>query len=91
MQIVKCGKCGAQFDVGSMKPGSAFACGKCRSAVQVPAAPPPAQPAANPERPLAFTHLPNGVARNPTPTNYWTPAREATALDLAPSLSPHAP
>lgn len=50
MQIVKCGKCGAQFDVSTMKPGSAFACGKCRSAVQVPAAAPPATVALTPEQ-----------------------------------------
>jgi DNA-directed RNA polymerase subunit RPC12/RpoP len=39
MNLVKCGKCGAQFNVATMKPGSQFACGKCRSPVAVPAEP----------------------------------------------------
>jgi hypothetical protein len=47
---VKCGKCGAQFDVSTMKAGTAFACGKCRSVVQVPGAAPPPTVAMSPEQ-----------------------------------------
>jgi hypothetical protein len=42
MKILKCGKCGAQFDVAAMKAGSTFACGKCRATLSVPAEAPPA-------------------------------------------------
>ena len=41
MKKVNCGKCGSEFDVTAMKPGSAFACGKCRGVVTVPDAAPP--------------------------------------------------
>ena len=50
MKLVKCGKCGAQFDVASMRPGSSFACGKCRSPVAVPAEASPATVAFSPDQ-----------------------------------------
>ena len=80
MQIVKCGKCGAQFDVSTMKPGSAFACGKCRSAVQVPAAAPPPTVALTPEqvkRALEHSRAPAAA-----------PAPAASAPKAQPKLPP---
>jgi hypothetical protein len=50
MKLVKCGKCGAQFDVASMRPGTTFACGKCRNAVSVPGEAAPATMALSPEQ-----------------------------------------
>ena len=47
----------------------------------VPAATALAQTAANPVRRLGFIYLPNGVARNFTGINYWTPAGEGTGFD----------
>jgi len=57
----------------------------------VPAATALAQTAANPVRRLGFIYLPNGVARNFTGINYWTPAGEGTGFELSPILSPLAP
>ena len=50
MKPVKCGSCGAQFDVAAMRPGSTFACGKCRGAVNVPAEAAPATMALSPDQ-----------------------------------------
>jgi hypothetical protein len=57
----------------------------------VPASTALAQTAANPVRRLGFVYLPNGVARNFTGINYWTPTGEGTGFDLSPILSPLAP
>src|SRR5678816_4012876 len=57
----------------------------------VPALSALAQTAANPVRRLGFIYLPNGVARNFTGINYWTPAGEGTGFELSPILSPLAP
>src|SRR6188474_2702810 len=40
---------------------------------------------------LGFIYMPNGVARNFTGINYWTPAGEGTGFELSPILSPLAP
>ena len=50
-----------------------------------------AQTVANPVRRLGFVYLPNGVARNFTGINYWTPAGEGSGFELSPILSPLAP
>src|SRR5687767_14688853 len=55
----------------------------------VPAGPLRAQP--RPPQRLGFVYLPNGVARNFTGINYWTPAGEGTAFELSPILAPLAP
>jgi hypothetical protein len=47
-----------------------------------------AQTPARPTPRLGFVYLPNGVARNFTGINYWTPAGEGTAFELSPILSP---
>ena len=57
----------------------------------VPAGVALAQTPANPVRRLGFVYMPNGVARNFTGINYWTPAGEGTAFELSPILSPLAP
>jgi uncharacterized protein DUF1552 len=57
----------------------------------VPASTALAQTAANPVRRLGFVYLPNGVARNFTGINYWTPTGEGTGFELSPILSPLAP
>ena len=57
----------------------------------VPASTALAQTAANPVRRLGFVYLPNGVARNFTGINYWTPTGEGTGFELTPILSPLAP
>ena len=57
----------------------------------VPALSAMAQTAANPVRRLGFIYLPNGVARNFTGINYWTPSGEGTGFELSPILSPLAP
>src|SRR5262245_34766698 len=49
-KIVQCAKCGAQFDVAAMKPGSQFPCGKCRAPVHVPGEAAPATVALSPEQ-----------------------------------------
>ena len=40
---------------------------------------------------IGFVYLPNGVARNFTGINYWTPAGEGAAFELSPILGPLAP
>jgi hypothetical protein len=40
---------------------------------------------------LGFVYLPNGVARNFTGINYWTPAGEGAAFELSPILAPLSP
>jgi len=57
----------------------------------VPALSALAQTAANPVKRLGFVYLPNGVARNFTGINYWTPTGEGTGFELSPILSPLAP
>src|SRR5688572_17722627 len=57
----------------------------------VPALSAMAQTAANPVKRLGFVYLPNGVARNFTGINYWTPTGEGTGFELSPILSPLAP
>ena len=57
----------------------------------VPALSAMAQTPANPVRRLGFIYLPNGVARNFTGINYWTPTGEGTGFELSPILSPLAP
>src|SRR4029450_6549258 len=57
----------------------------------VPALSALAQTAASPVKRLRFIYLPNGVARNFTGINYWTPAGEGTGFELSPILSPLAP
>jgi len=51
----------------------------------VPAATLLAQTPARPVPRLGFVYLPNGVARNFTGINYWTPAGEGAAFDLSPT------
>jgi Protein of unknown function (DUF1552) len=50
-----------------------------------------AQTPARPVKRLGFIYLPNGVARNFTGINYWTPTGEGTGFDFSPILSPLAP
>ena len=50
-----------------------------------------AQTPANPVKRLGFIYLPNGVARNFTGINYWTPSGEGTGFEFSPILSPLAP
>jgi hypothetical protein len=50
-----------------------------------------AQSAASPVRRLGFVYLPNGVARNFTGINYWTPTGTGTNFELSPILTPLAP
>jgi len=57
----------------------------------VPALSALAQTPANPVRRLGFIYLPNGVARNFTGINYWTPTGEGTGFELSPILGPLAP
>jgi hypothetical protein len=57
----------------------------------VPAMSALAQTPARAVRRLGFIYLPNGVARNFTGINYWTPAGEGTGFELSPILSPLAP
>src|SRR6188508_279455 len=57
----------------------------------VPAGVALAQTAARPLRRLGFVYMPNGVARNFTGINYWTPIGEGTGFELSPILSPLAP
>jgi hypothetical protein len=77
MKLVKCGKCGTQFDATAMKPGSKFPCGKCRTPVQVPAAAPAAQPvaAAPPPRPA----VPVATSPQPRTQPRLPPAMQARA------------
>jgi hypothetical protein len=46
---------------------------------------------ARPVRRLGFVYLPNGVARNFTGIDYWTPIGEGRAFELSPILAPLAP
>ena len=57
----------------------------------VPAMSALAQTPARPVRRLGFVYLPNGVARNFTGINYWTPVGEGTNFELSPILSPLGP
>jgi hypothetical protein len=57
----------------------------------VPALTAQAQTAARPVRRLGFIYLPNGVARNFTGINYWTPVGEGAAFEFSPILAPLAP
>jgi hypothetical protein len=50
-----------------------------------------AQTAARPVRRLGFVYLPNGVARNFTGINYWTPLGEGTSFEFSPILTPLRP
>ena len=47
--------------------------------------------AASPLRRLGFVYMPNGVARNFTGINYWTPVGEGTNFELSQILTPLAP
>jgi hypothetical protein len=57
----------------------------------VPAMTAQAQKAARPIRRLGFVYLPNGVARNFSGINYWTPLGEGAAFEFSPILAPLAP
>jgi hypothetical protein len=57
----------------------------------VPALTALAQTPASPVRRLGFVYLPNGVARNFSGINYWTPAGTGASFELSPILSPLAP
>jgi hypothetical protein len=57
----------------------------------VPAMSAGAQTAARPVKRLGFVYLPNGVARNFTGINYWTPAGEGRNFELSPILQPLEP
>jgi hypothetical protein len=57
----------------------------------VPAMTSLAQTPANPVRRLGFVYLPNGVARNFSGINYWTPIGQGSSFELSPILSPMAP
>ena len=57
----------------------------------VPALSALAQTAAQSGRRLGFVYMPNGVARNFTGINYWTPTGEGTDFELSPILTPLAP
>jgi hypothetical protein len=50
-----------------------------------------AQTAASPVKRLGFVYLPNGVARNFTGVNYWTPPGQGRSFEFSPILSPLAP
>ena len=57
----------------------------------VPAMSALAQTAARPVRRLGFIYLPNGVARNFTGINYWTPIGEGNSFEFSPILAPLTP
>jgi hypothetical protein len=57
----------------------------------VPARSALAKTAANPVRRLGFVYLPNGVARNFTGINYWTPKGEGANFEFSPILTPLSP
>src|SRR5687768_14649388 len=57
----------------------------------VPAGVAMAQTPANPVRRLGFVYMPNGVARNFTGINYWTPAGEGPSFEFSQILTPLAP
>ena len=54
----------------------------------VPALTAQAPAAARPIRRLGFIYLPNGVARNFTGINYWTPLGEGQSFEFSPILKP---
>jgi len=57
----------------------------------VPAGVALARTPARPLRRLGFVYMPNGVARNFTGINYWTPIGEGTNFELSQILKPLAP
>ena len=57
----------------------------------VPAGVALAQTPARPLRRLGFVYMPNGVARNFTGINYWTPVGEGVNFELSQILTPLAP
>jgi hypothetical protein len=57
----------------------------------VPAMTALAQTPASPVKRLGFIYLPNGVARNFSGINYWTPQGEGAGFEFSPILSPLAP
>jgi hypothetical protein len=57
----------------------------------VPALTAQSRTAARPLRRLGFVYMPNGVARNFTGINYWTPLGEGTAFEFSPILKPLEP
>src|SRR5688572_30992136 len=57
----------------------------------VPAGVALAQTSALPLRRLGFVYMPNGVARNFTGINYWTPVGEGANFELSQILTPLAP
>jgi hypothetical protein len=54
----------------------------------VPAMTAQAQTAARPIRRLGFVYMPNGVARNFSGINYWTPLGEGQSFEFSPILKP---
>src|SRR5262245_64657229 len=50
-----------------------------------------AQTPAAPLRRLGFIYGPNGIARNFSGINYWTPKGEGSSFELSPILTPLAP
>ena len=57
----------------------------------VPAGVALAQTAAGPIRRLGFVYMPNGVARNFSGINHWTPVGEGANFELSQILTPLAP
>ena len=57
----------------------------------VPALTAQSRTAARPIRRLSYVYLPNGVARNFTGINYWTPLGEGSSFEFSPILTPLAP
>ena len=54
----------------------------------VPALTAQTRTAARPIRRLGFIYLPNGVARNFSGINYWTPLGEGASFEFSPILKP---
>jgi uncharacterized protein DUF1552 len=57
----------------------------------VPALTAQSRTAAQPLRRLGFVYMPNGVARNFTGINYWTPLGEGASFEFSPILKPLEP
>jgi hypothetical protein len=57
----------------------------------VPALTAQSRTAARPLRRLGFVYMPNGVARNFSGINYWTPLGEGTSFEFSPILKPLEP
>ena len=57
----------------------------------VPALTAQSQTAARPIRRLGFIYMPNGVARNFSGINYWTPLGEGSSFEFSPILKPLEP